>query len=179
MFFNVTLPMIYAEKKLFRMPLYQFTGGSEVFQRLLSLPAGNEEVQGRRKNDPIVLPPTISAEDFSNFMKVLYPQDVAIERLSDKNHLWDVPPTEKGSPGADICRRELAGDRVLVSYSGAKIISFETAFKLAHINFGADKPVVPVNRTLSTAEYCTLVEPRVDAVFDAEVQELGRLPLPH
>ncbi|KIM38468.1 hypothetical protein M413DRAFT_447717 [Hebeloma cylindrosporum] len=200
-----------AENKLFRVPLYQFTGGSEVFQTLFSLPAGNEEVQGRSETDPIVLPPTISADDFGNFMKVLYPQgtcswftfpkavwistlklssmwfflhfrNVAIQRLSEKNRLWDVPPTER----VVLARtykvpqwllqglRELAGDRVLVSHSDAKIIGFETAFKLAHITFGADKPVVPVNKTLSTAQYCTLVEPRVDAVFDAEVQELRR-----
>ena len=43
---------------------------------LFSLPVGNEEVQGHSESNPVVLPHPISAEDFGNFMKVLYPQCV-------------------------------------------------------------------------------------------------------
>ena len=64
-----------AENQLFRVPVYQFISGSEFFQTLFSLPEGDEqEVQGRSEGNPVVLPHTIAAEDFGNFMKVLYPQ---------------------------------------------------------------------------------------------------------
>jgi len=64
-----------AENQLFRVPVYQFISGSEFFQALFSLPEGNDqEMKGRSEDNPVVLPPTIAAKDFGNFMKVLYPQ---------------------------------------------------------------------------------------------------------
>ena len=45
-------------------------------RRFFLLPAGNEEVQGRSESNPVVLPPPIAAEDFGNFVKVIYSQCV-------------------------------------------------------------------------------------------------------
>jgi len=59
---------------LFRVPAYQFLRGSEVFRSLFSLPVGDEpNIEGSSASNPLKLPPTITAEDFGNFMKVLYP----------------------------------------------------------------------------------------------------------
>ena len=176
-------------------------------------------MQGRSESNPVVLPHPISAEDFGNFMKVLYPQcvfqlfssvaiyiahfhlrgtcswftlpkavwistlklsnmwyfihfrGVAIQRLSQKNDLWVVSPTEK----IVLARtykvpqwllqglQELAEWRVLVSHSDAKIIGFEAAFKLAHICFSGDK-----------LSFFTGKESRVAAAFNEEFQELTK-----
>ena len=76
---------------------------------------------------------------------------MAIQRLSEKNDLRVVSPTER----VTLARaykvpswllqgfRELAEKKGLVSRSDAKIIGFETTFKLAHIciSSGGDKPL--------------------------------------
>jgi hypothetical protein len=66
------------ENSLFRVPSYQFIRHSVVFADMLNLPQGEQKKGGSREGsddkNPIVLPETITANDFRNFLKALYPQ---------------------------------------------------------------------------------------------------------
>jgi len=61
------------ENKLFRVPTHAFTTQSEFFETMFSLPQVNPDIEGESERNPIKLPLDIRAEDFKNFLKLLYP----------------------------------------------------------------------------------------------------------
>ncbi|KJA28767.1 hypothetical protein HYPSUDRAFT_33120 [Hypholoma sublateritium FD-334 SS-4] len=65
------------ENVLFRVPSHQFKQESDVFRGMLSLPRQRqgytESSEGNSADNPIILPSTIRAEDFRNFLKAIYP----------------------------------------------------------------------------------------------------------
>ncbi|KAF8190836.1 hypothetical protein BJ912DRAFT_878295 [Pholiota molesta] len=66
------------ENSLFRVPGYQLIRHSVVFADMFNLPQREQNEGGSREGsddkNPIVLPQTVTADDFRNFLKAIYPQ---------------------------------------------------------------------------------------------------------
>ncbi|KAF9478139.1 hypothetical protein BDN70DRAFT_860714 [Pholiota conissans] len=82
---------------LFRVPTYLLSKNSEFFAAMFELPQGqnnrgsNEE--GKSEENPIILPETITTEDFRNFLRAIYPQTIhktIISGLVDKSELLSI-----------------------------------------------------------------------------------------
>ncbi|KAF9478136.1 hypothetical protein BDN70DRAFT_933673 [Pholiota conissans] len=74
---------------LFRVPTYLLSKNSEFFTAMFELPQGQNNggshEEGKSEEHPIILPGTITAEDFRNFLQAIYPQTIQKSIISGLN----------------------------------------------------------------------------------------------
>ena len=68
---------------MFKIPTYGLTADEGVFASMFALPDGSSEPEGSSDENPICLPPEVSAFDFKSFLKALLPQYVRITDFLD------------------------------------------------------------------------------------------------
>ncbi|KZV74154.1 hypothetical protein PENSPDRAFT_573314, partial [Peniophora sp. CONT] len=67
-----------AENTLFKVPTYAFPADEGIFASMFALPKGDGEPEGSSDDNPINLPPEVSASDFKSLLKACLPQSVKV-----------------------------------------------------------------------------------------------------
>ena len=67
-----------AENTLFKVPTYAFPADEGIFAYMFALPKGDKEPEGSSDDNPINLPPEVSASDFKSLLKACLPQSVEV-----------------------------------------------------------------------------------------------------
>ncbi|VDB95558.1 unnamed protein product [Peniophora sp. CBMAI 1063] len=76
-----------AENTLFKVPRYALPAEDGIFSAMLDLPAGEEMVEGKDDDHPIVLPAEVTAFDFRSLLKATHPFTVSSSSASRMPYL--------------------------------------------------------------------------------------------